>query len=158
MFMDGVVSVTQFDDTTLNWCAQIAGQERRWTAKIVEQVPDSHIVWEGFGQAGNRGSVVFRELRPAATRVTTLVEFNPTGTADKIADAIGIVDSRVIGDLQRFRDFIENRPDPTGSWDGEIREGRASTEAHRAVDADVAPLGTPMRDAPTRAVSGMERS
>ena len=39
-FMEGVKSVRQLDDTTVEWDAKIAGREKRWNAKITEQRPD----------------------------------------------------------------------------------------------------------------------
>ncbi len=38
-FMEGVKSVKQLDDTTLEWTAEIAGVERSWTAEITDQEP-----------------------------------------------------------------------------------------------------------------------
>ena len=37
--MEGVESVRQVDDTTLEWTAQIAGVEKHWRATITEQRP-----------------------------------------------------------------------------------------------------------------------
>ena len=44
-FMDGVKSVRQLDDTTLEWVASVAGKEKTWEAKITEQEPDQRIAW-----------------------------------------------------------------------------------------------------------------
>ena len=33
---------------------------------------------------------------------------------------LGILAHRVSGDLERFKEFIEQRRDPTGAWRGEI--------------------------------------
>jgi hypothetical protein len=35
---------------------------------------------------------------------------------------LGVVSSRVEGDLERFKEFIENRGQETGAWRGTIRE------------------------------------
>jgi hypothetical protein len=37
-------------------------------------------------------------------------------------EALGVVSSRVEGDLERFKEFIENRGQETGAWRGTIRE------------------------------------
>src|SRR3954462_12936020 len=42
-FMEGVESITQFDDSHLHWVAEIAGVRREWDAKITEQTPDQRI-------------------------------------------------------------------------------------------------------------------
>ena len=55
-----------------------------------------------------------------ATRVTLRLEFEEEGMAEKIADALGIVDRRVEGDLERFKEFIEGRGNETGAWRGEV--------------------------------------
>jgi hypothetical protein len=35
-------------------------------------------------------------------------------------DAMGFLDRRVGGDLDRFKEFIERTQEPTGAWEGEI--------------------------------------
>jgi hypothetical protein len=37
---------------------------------------------------------------------------------------LGFVTRRVQGDLQRFKDFIEQRGVETGAWRGEIQQGK----------------------------------
>jgi hypothetical protein len=44
----------------------------------------------------------------------------PSTFPQKAGDALGIVSARVGGDLGRFKEFIESRGSPTGSWRGEI--------------------------------------
>jgi hypothetical protein len=39
---------------------------------------------------------------------------------ENIGDAVGVVTSRIEGDLKRFKDFIENRGGETGAWRGEV--------------------------------------
>ncbi len=55
-----------------------------------------------------------------ATRVTLRLEFEDEGVAEKVADALGIVDRRVEGDLERFKEFIEERAHETGGWRGQV--------------------------------------
>ena len=38
--MEGVKEVRHLDDQRLGWRAEIAGKEKEWTAKIIEQIPD----------------------------------------------------------------------------------------------------------------------
>ena len=45
---------------------------------------------------------------------------------EEVGDRLGFLDRRVAGDLERFREFIEGRRAPTGSWQGEIHGDRVS--------------------------------
>ena len=45
-FMKGPQSVEQEEDDETRWTVKIGPSRRRWTAKILEQVPDERIVWE----------------------------------------------------------------------------------------------------------------
>ena len=39
---------------------------------------------------------------------------------ENTGDALGIVSSRIQGDLERFKEFIEQRGHETGSWRGQV--------------------------------------
>jgi hypothetical protein len=58
--------------------------------------------------------------------VTLILDYQPLGAAETIADKLGILSMRVEGDLRRFEKFIEERRVATGGWRGEIREGKSS--------------------------------
>jgi uncharacterized membrane protein len=120
--MEGVERVYQEDDTHVRWTARIAGIERTWLAEIVRQVPDSSISWRGFGEADNNGTVSFESIAPDRTRVTVRIEWEPKGATEKIAQAMNIIEARVVGDLERFKQFIEGRGAATGAWRGEVSE------------------------------------
>ena len=45
-FMEGVKEVKQLGDRRLHWIAEIAGKDKEWTAKIIDQIPDDRIAWE----------------------------------------------------------------------------------------------------------------
>jgi hypothetical protein len=49
--------------------------------------------------------------------------FEPEGIVEKAGDALGLVERRVQGDLERFKSFIESRVLPTGEWRGEVHGG-----------------------------------
>ena len=119
-FMDGIDAVYQMDDRTLDWHAAVGGVTTRWRAKITEQLPDHRIAWESIDGARNSGVVTFHRLDDARTRVTLQLGVEPEGTAESIADALGLVRNRATGDLARFKDFIEERGSATGSWRGTI--------------------------------------
>ncbi len=119
-FMDGVKSVRQLDDTTLEWVADIAGKEKRWQAKITEQEPDQRIAWTATQGAHNAGVVTFHRLDEGKSRVTLQLDVDPDGPIENIGDALGLVKGRVKGDMERFKSFIEERGAATGEWRGEV--------------------------------------
>jgi uncharacterized membrane protein len=119
-FMEGVRSVTQLDDTHLHWSAEIAGVEREWDAEITEQHPDERVSWRATTGAENAGVVTFHRLSDATTRVMLQLEFEPDGMVEQVGDKLGFVKRRAVGDLQRFKGFIEGRGGETGAWRGDI--------------------------------------
>jgi uncharacterized membrane protein len=121
-FMEGVEQVKQLDDTTLRWKAEIGGQEREWTAKITEQHPDERVAWRSTEGATNAGVVTFHKLDPQRTRVMLQLEFDPEGFVEKAGEKLGIVGTRIQGDLERFKTFIEERGSESGAWRGEVEQ------------------------------------
>jgi hypothetical protein len=59
---------------------------------------------------------------PNCTRINLQLMYDPEGLVEKTGDALGVVSSRVEGDLERFKEFIENRGQETGAWRGTILE------------------------------------
>jgi uncharacterized membrane protein len=125
-FMEGVERVVQLDDTTLEWTANIAGQRRTWRAKITEQQPDERVAWTSIEGAKNAGVVTFHRLGDNQTRVTLQLDVEPEGPVESAGDALGFVDRRIQGDLERFKEFIESRQQPTGAWRGEVEQSTTS--------------------------------
>jgi uncharacterized membrane protein len=121
-FMEGVESVEQIDDRHLHWIAEIAGQRREWDAEITEQHPDQKIAWHSTDGTKNAGAVTFHRLGDNETRVMLQLEFDPDGLGEKAADALGIVEHRVKGDLERFKEFVEAHQQETGAWRGEVQQ------------------------------------
>ncbi len=54
------------------------------------------------------------------------LEFDPEGFVEAAGDALGFVRRRAAGDLERFKEFIEERGTETGAWRGDI--GRQSSQ------------------------------
>ena len=119
-FMEGVKRVEQQGDTHLHWTAEIAGQERQWEAEISEQKPDARIAWHSTTGAKNAGVVTFHYIDRDKTRVMLQLDYDPEGFVENVAAALGIVQRRISGDLQRFKDFIEAKGFETGAWRGEV--------------------------------------
>ena len=119
-FMEGVKSVRQLDATTLEWVADVAGSEKRWKAKITEQEPDRRIAWTSTEGAHNAGVVTFHRLSDDTTRIMLQMEYDPEGLLENAGDFVGVTTSRIIGDLERFKEFIEHRGQATGAWRGSV--------------------------------------
>lgn len=120
-FMEGVDEVRQIDDRRLFWRAAIGGRTVEWDAEIQEQVPDERIVWRSIDGETNAGLVSFQEAGPAQTRIHLEMSYQPEGMMEQVGDALGFVERRVEGDLERFKAFIERRGVETGGWRGEIQ-------------------------------------
>jgi uncharacterized membrane protein len=123
-FMEGIQSVQQLDDTHVLWVAEIRGESRQWTTEITEQRPDEKVAWTTIeGEVKNDGVVTFQSMGDAQTRVNVQMDVEGDSTAENVAgDLLGVVKKQVHGDLERFKQLIENR-DETGAWRGEVREG-----------------------------------
>ena len=121
-FMKGVKRVTQLDDQRLRWEAEIAGKNKEWYARITDQIPDQLIAWQSDGGEYISGTVNFSPTGPNRTQISLQLTYEPEGFVEKTGDTLGVVSSRVEGDLERFKEFIENRGQETGSWRGTIRE------------------------------------
>jgi uncharacterized membrane protein len=121
-FMKGVKKVTQLDDQRLRWQAEIAGKDKEWDARITDQVPDQLIAWQSEGGEYTSGTVNFMPAGANRTNIKLQLVYDPKGFVESAGDAIGVVSSRIENDLERFKEFIENRGKETGSWRGTIRE------------------------------------
>jgi uncharacterized membrane protein len=119
-FMEGVQSVHQIDDTHLHWVAEIGGAEKEWDAEISEQHPDERVAWHATSGAENAGVVTFHRIDDDTTRVTLQIDADPEGLVENVGTALGFLDRRVKGDLERFKEFIERRGSETGAWRGEV--------------------------------------
>lgn len=119
-FMEGVEHVQQVDDKHLHWKASIGGKQKEWDAVITEQIPDQRIAWISQGGAKNGGTVTFSKTAENTSTLSLRMEYEPEGAVEKTGDIIGIVSTRVEGDLQRFKEFIESRGQETGAWRGKV--------------------------------------
>jgi uncharacterized membrane protein len=122
-FMAGVESVRQLDDTHLHWVADIGGVKREWDAEITEQHPDERVAWRATEGADNAGVVTFHRLDDATTKVMLQLDFDPDGFVEQVGDKLGLVKSQTKADLDRFKEFIEQRGTETGAWRGDVNPG-----------------------------------
>jgi uncharacterized membrane protein len=123
-FMEGVESVRQIDDTHLQWTAEIAGARRQWDAEITEQHPDERVAWRATSGIDNAGVVTFHRLGDARTKVMLQLEVEPEGMVEQAGDKLGFVKRRAVGDLERYKTFIEERGAATGAWRGDVDRPR----------------------------------
>ena len=125
-FMEGIQSVQQLDDTHVQWVAEIRGESRRWTTEITEQQPDEKIAWKTIdGEVKNDGVVTFERVGDGQTRVNVRMDVEGESAVENAAgDLLGIVEAQVHGDLERFKQLIENR-EATGAYRGKVQDGEA---------------------------------
>ena len=119
-FMDGVERVEQLDDKHLRWKASIAGVTREWTASITDQTPDTRVAWKSVEGPENAGAVLFRPVGPDQTEVTLRMDVEPDGPIETTGDALGFLRRRVHGDLERFKEHVEQVGGNGRGWRGEI--------------------------------------
>ena len=127
-FMEGVKSVVQVDDRTLEWTAEVAGQTKAWTAQITDQTPNTRIAWKSVGGDENAGAVLFEPIDADRTKVTLKLDADPDGLVETVGANLGFLERRVKGDLERFKTFIEARRVPTGAWQGQIHGDRVTRD------------------------------
>jgi uncharacterized membrane protein len=123
-FMDGIQSVQQLDETHVQWVAEIRGESRQWTTEITEQQPDEKISWKTIkGEVKNDGVVTFEQIGDNQTRVNVEMDVEGESTMENVAgDLLGIVKGQVRGDLERFKQLIEDRDVATGAWRGQVQD------------------------------------
>jgi uncharacterized membrane protein len=119
-FMGGVEEVRQLDDTHTHWVTKMAGVTREFDATITEQHPDERVAWKSENGPKQAGVVTFHKLDDNHTRVTAQMDFEPEGIAEKAADKVGMIEGRVKGDMERFKQFIEGKGRETGAWRGDV--------------------------------------
>jgi len=119
-FMDGVEEVRQVTPELTHWKVRVAGVEREFDARITEQHPDQRVAWTSLSGPRHAGVVTFHRLDDTHTRVTVQMDIEPDGVAETAGNRAGVIDRRVKGDVERFKEFIENRETETGAWRGDV--------------------------------------
>lgn len=140
-FMKKVEAVEQKSDQEVAWKAQIWWSHRTWESKIIEQVPDSRIIWRSKGPKGHvDGAVTFHALTPDLTRVLLALEYHPQGFFEGMGNLWRAQGRRVRLELKNFRRHIMlhvlPRPEEVNGWRGEIHEGRVVKKHETAEAAD----------------------
>ena len=112
-FMEGVKEVKRLDAKRLHWKAEIAVQDTEWDAEITVETADQRLAWTSRGGDIKGWVATFHQLSDARSKVMLQLEYDPQGFAENAGDAVGVVSSRVQGDLERFKEFIEKRWRPS---------------------------------------------
>ena len=121
-FMEGVESVQQLDDTHLLWTAEIGGKQEEWRAEITEQHPDHRVAWKSTEGARTPASSRFHQIAEDTTRVMVQMDWEPDGAVETVGATVGADSRRVKGDLERFKELIEQRGTESGAWRGEVKQ------------------------------------
>ncbi|GAB2829366.1 hypothetical protein GCM10022221_29880 [Actinocorallia aurea] len=127
-FTKKVEQADQSDDMKVHWKAQVFWSHREWEATILEQVPDSHIIWRSKGAKGHvDGAVSFTELGPNLTRVCLVMEYHPQGFFERTGNLWRAQGRRARLELKHFARHVMVHaladPDQVEGWRGEIRDG-----------------------------------
>jgi uncharacterized membrane protein len=125
-FMEGVEEIRQLDDTHVHWVASIGGTRHEWDAEITEQHPDERVAWRNVDGKENAGVVTFHRLGEGQTRIMVQLDWVPEGIKEKLGGALGADDRRVRGDLERFKELIEQRGAASGGWRGDVPQNPTS--------------------------------
>src|SRR5699024_2270429 len=109
-YMRKVESVDTPEDTEVEYRAKILWSSRTWTATIIEQIPDEHIVWRSEGEKGHvDGTVSFHELAPRLTKVIAVLEYYPKGFFEKTGNIWRAQGRRARSDLRHFARHVQTR-------------------------------------------------
>ncbi|HEY2207410.1 MAG TPA: SRPBCC family protein [Pseudonocardia sp.] len=140
-FMKKVKSVEQAAEEKVNWKATIFWSNRTWEATIVEQVPDSHIVWRSKGAKGHvNGAITFTELGRNLTRVLLVLEYYPQGLFERTGNIWRAQGRRARLEFKHFRRNAMSdailRQDEIEGWRGEIRDSEVVRTHEEALEEE----------------------
>jgi uncharacterized membrane protein len=121
-FMTHVDEVRQLDDTHLHWQVTLAGKTEEFDAEVTEQIPDKRVAWKSTSGREHAGAVDFHRLDDDRSQIMVMLDTEPQGTAERAADAIGLAERQLRGDLGRFKEMIESRGQETGAWRGSVEQ------------------------------------
>ena len=118
-FMEGVKDVDRaVDGSYYHWKGKVAGQDPEWDAVITERTEHQRLAMAYRSGAIKGWVATFHDVSKDWSKVTLQVEYDPQGFVENGGEASGVMSSRVQGDLERFKSFIENRgrKSPFSDW------------------------------------------
>ncbi|MBP2707852.1 SRPBCC family protein [Microbispora sp. RL4-1S] len=137
-FMKKVETVEQKSDEKIGWKAQVWWSHRTWESTIVEQVPDSRIIWRSQGPKGYvDGAVTFHEITPELTRVLLVLEYHPQGLFERTGNLWRAQGRRARLEFKHFRRHVMANvllhPEEIEGWRGEIRDSKVVKDHETAL-------------------------
>jgi len=114
-------------DRRTNWMAKLLGSREPGDTTIIEQVPDSRIVWRSAGAHGHvDGAVSFTRLGPDRTQILLVLEW-PKGLFGRTGNLWPARARRVRLDLEHFHrqamaHALVHQREVQG-WRGEVHDG-----------------------------------
>ncbi|MGV9557240.1 SRPBCC family protein [Streptomyces sp. NPDC003522] len=128
-FMRAVKRVDQVRPALTRWTIAAGPLRREFQAEIVEQEPDSHVVWRSLERHhAHRGEVTFRPTSAGGTLMTVRIHVEPRGVTGVLAGVPRLADRVVRDELRRFKEYIEGLGEETGAWRGTVHDGRVRPE------------------------------
>jgi Polyketide cyclase / dehydrase and lipid transport len=122
-FMHRLESVSQEDETHVNFKTKIWGKSKEFTAEIEEQRPDERIKWKVTQGVTHTGVVTFHEVAPRLTRVEVNIDVQPGSLIEKAARGMRHVKRAVRADMHRFKAHVMMAEEAGGEWRGTIDDG-----------------------------------
>ncbi|BDU72161.1 SRPBCC family protein [Mesoterricola silvestris] len=136
-FLSNVKEVTQAGPTRVQWRAEAAGKDLRWTSEIYEQTPDSRIAWRSVEGSLNAGSVSFRALDGGSSRILVELTYEPQGVIENLGALVGVFSRYVASNLESYKEFIERTRAESGAWRGKVSGN--PMDARKSGGGDVRP-------------------
>ena len=128
-FMEIVDRIGQLDDTHTSCRISVAGISREFDARITKQHGDERVASTFDDGLRHDGVITFHRLDDTTIRVTAQMVVDPEGFIENVADNADVLDRRIKGDMQRFKQFIEGRDREIGLWRGDVDRARAMSES-----------------------------
>lgn len=129
-FMKHLTAVKEKDSTHSTWTARVPGGlgTISWEAEILEDVPNEYISWQSLpgSTIDNAGEILFTEMQGiSGTEVSVCISYRlPGGDIGSVAAKFinPVVESLLIEDLNRFRNFMEKGEVPDVENGSQIKQ------------------------------------
>jgi hypothetical protein len=116
------------------------GFKRPFTAEVIRQRPDEHILWNSTEGSKHTGVINFHELAPRLTLIEMNLDHAPSGIAEKISRGARFTKRAVRADLHRFQAWVEMKSDDElaemEGWRGQIEDGQIVKSHEDAVEEE----------------------
>jgi hypothetical protein len=106
-FMHRVLSVEKTDRNKVKWSEKIWFKTRQWEGEITQRRKNDRIAWKTTSGMSHQGIVTFHKLDTSLTRIMVDMDFQPSGTFEKMASGLRFVKRAVQADLARFKAYVE---------------------------------------------------